>query len=260
MPAICANTICSHESKNSVGKRGHDQNIKNEILDFKLNKYYEETCLIFPSLHDLPAPNRQASLPSVYDFEETKNEAFRPWASAELDIRVAIGHDILQELRVAAGLHNYYLRRQKDSRGLAAMKHVSEAQSSASRKKGAAVSAYTQNWLRINKLLRSGLITVDGAKTRLCGLQQIDSAQDVKFFEEPGCQTNSYLGNENVTVSWIWRVAMKGQPDIFPRNSNAMKAFTSDWESEGVSQGTCCKLSLQFSSKTTAMASLFLTN
>lgn len=155
------------------------------------------------------------------------------WASAELDIRVAIGHDILQELRIAAGLYNYFLRRQKHSRGVAAMKQVSESQSSVSRKKGATVSAYIQNWGRINNLIKSGLVIIDNAKSRLCGLQQLDSTEDVKFFEESGAQTSGYLGHTNLNVSWIWRVAMKDQPEHLRLDSSAMKAFTNDWESEG---------------------------
>jgi hypothetical protein len=158
---------------------------------------------------------------------------FHQWSKAELQIRVGIGHDLLQELRVAAGLHSYYLRRQKHSRGRVQMERVAKSQDSASKNKSTIISKYIKNWESISQILRNDNSLTDQSPTLLKGLQQLNASEDVKFFEEWGTQTGSYAGYSELNVSWIWRVAMEGQPSALIVKESEIKELTNSWESEG---------------------------
>jgi hypothetical protein len=158
---------------------------------------------------------------------------FHQWAKAELQIRVGIGHDLLQDLRVAAGLHSYYFRRQNHSRGRAQMERVAKSQDSASKSKSAIISKYIKNWQSISQILKNDNTLNSQSSTLLKGLRQLNASEDVKFFEEWGTQTGSYIGYTELNVSWIWRVAMEGQPKAIIVKGSEIKELTDSWESEG---------------------------
>lgn len=145
---------------------------------------------------------------------------------------MGIGHDILQDLRTATGLHSYIMRRQKHSRGQAQMEKVSKCQDRASRKKQALVQNYISNWQKISRILRISNISHQ-RDILLKGLQPLSKDEDIRFFEEWGNQPTNYMEHSQVNLSWIWRVAMEGQPDKVPIQSSEIKNLTDSWESEG---------------------------
>jgi hypothetical protein len=162
------------------------------------------------------------------------SDEFYQWAKAEVYIRVGIGHDLLQELRISAGLHSYYVRRQKHSRGRAQMEKVAKSQNSASKRKSKLIGDYIKNWRRISEILKANKRLDMQKEGLLKGLQQLNKAEDVKFFEEWGSRTGDYSGFSNLSISWIWRVAMEGQPGSVSIGGNEIKTLTDSWESEGI--------------------------
>jgi hypothetical protein len=159
--------------------------------------------------------------------------ALKQWARAELYIRVGIGHDLLQDLRMAAGLHSYFTRRQKSSRGRSQMEKVAKSQAAASRKKNAIVSSYTRNWGKISHIFSTHSDLHLTRDELLKGLQELNRIEDVKFFEEWGVQTESYMGFTRLNVSWIWRIAMDGTSQDFLVESGQVDQLTDSWECEG---------------------------
>lgn len=146
-----------------------------------------------------------------------------------------MGHDYLEELRHAVGLNHYICRRQqKGARGIKEMQKVSKQQADTSRKKGVIISDYIHNWSKISSLLMTGHITARSGEDRLKALKPLDSRRDAAFFEEWGAQAASYMGHRNLNVTWIWRIAMEGQPAQITIDGSEIKKLTDSWESEGM--------------------------
>jgi hypothetical protein len=154
------------------------------------------------------------------------------WATTELRLRVGIGHGFLADLRNAAAMHSYYLRRQSSSRGLSEMKTVARCQDSASKKKSKHISLYIDNWKCMQKIF-SIFPQLQERKGRLLkGLQPLNRKEDVNFFEGWGERINEYGFTSDLRVSWIWRVAMEDQSELVT-SQNELDWRLSTWESEG---------------------------
>jgi hypothetical protein len=204
----------------------------NPKLENKIACYNEEVFSHFPFLEKQYHTTDAVVLPSMCK-DTSQSVALKQWARAELFIRVGIGHDLLQELRMAAGLHSYFMRRQKHSRGRTQMEKVSKSQAAASRKKNAIVTSYSRNWEKISHIfsINSELNLI--RDELLKGLQVLNKTEDVKFFEEWGVQTENYMGFTPLNVSWIWRIAMDGISQKFQVDRGQVKQLTDSWESEG---------------------------
>ena len=93
--------------------KGHCRNSTDQ--DLLLSKFNNEVITYIPILED-KALTSDPLLPSNLQII-SPNLDYQLWAKSELYIRVGIGHELLQELRISAGLHSYYSRHQFHSRG-----------------------------------------------------------------------------------------------------------------------------------------------
>jgi hypothetical protein len=232
------------------GQQGGSFSRKDEQLRQQLQFLRHQICSILPSLEALQLPADKSPIPSSLSSGYLNGDDLQSWAECELDLRIGIGHDYLAELRHAVGLQHYLLRREKKSaRGVKGMQKVSRQQASTARQKSSIISDYIRNWKRIARLLSSGLIHVQEGEDRLKGLQELNSKRDVQFFEEWGTQTSNYMGHRNVNVTWIWRVAMEGQPDAVILEGSSVKRLTDAWESEGQIQFAPAHFTEQYSAR-----------
>lgn len=160
---------------------------------------------------------------------------FEVWSRVEVDLRVGIGHELLQEIRNSACLYNYISRRQKESRGQRQMQAISKQLNTISSKKSALLSKYKYNWKQIMVIFGKIPTLHQSRKTILKGLQELDCSKDVKFFEEWGSQTGSYSAQSELNLSWIWRVAMEDkQPHRFSSTESLkVEKLMGTWENEG---------------------------
>jgi hypothetical protein len=186
---------------------------------------------LFPGLEGFDLPEQKTALPSSYPLAEVSKPEHESWAKTELELRVGMGHDLLDELRQAVGLHSYLIRRSKKARGVKAMKKVSKYQASTSRQKGQIIRDYIQNFDRLNRLLQAGVISMQEQSGALQGLQRLDAKKDAQFFQAWGDQPGEYAEQNGLLISWIWRVAMLSPPG--EDKVNDVRAMTKSWESEG---------------------------
>lgn len=202
------------------------------LRESKIRNQNQEALAIMTDLkQDETNEGTSPLLPSSYpDKLQTVEE--KAWAKAEVMIRVGIGHDTLQKIRIAAGLHSYYLRHQKQSRGREQMQRVARSQDAESKKKASLISSYTVNWKKIECIFENNPHLHSQKIQLLKGLQVLNRAEDIKFFQEWGSQTNVYMGHSEVKVSWIWTVCLENQADILKEKSD-IKKLTGTWESEG---------------------------
>lgn len=215
---------------------------------------------MFPTLEGTQLKLDEVPLPSAFLPLTIADQEYRRWVNYEFDIRVGMGHDYLEELRQAVGLNHYiYRRQQKNARGLKEMQKVSKQQADTSRKKGLIISNYIHNWSQISSLLMTGHVQAEFGEDRLKGLKPLDSKRDVTFFEEWGAQAASYMGHRDLNVSWIWRIAMEGQPSHLTIQGSEIKKLTDSWESEGTmkSTGFLFAAKTYYSTKTSLVTHIF---
>jgi hypothetical protein len=201
----------------------------------KISSYNEEIYARFPELECNERNSDVLALPSnsCGTANATLAEA---WGRVEAELRVGIGHELLQEIRNYACLHHYITRKkQKDSRGNKQMEAVAKQQSTVASKKAVLVGKYISNWRQITAIFNVMPCLQSQKESILKGLQRLDREEDVKFFEEWGSQTGSYTTHSSLNISWIWRVAMEGrQPSQFSgAQLSELQKLTNSWESEG---------------------------
>ena len=154
-------------------------------------------------------------------------------------LRVGHGHELLEELRQAAGLHHYMVRRSGHARGVKGMKNSSHRQIIQAGKKGQLISAYVRNWARLSKLLSINVVAKEHQNDVLQGLQKLDGKNDVAYFvawgEQKGDQGSKGVSDRALTCTWIWRVAMaqQGVELVDQMDQQGIKEMTRLWESEG---------------------------
>jgi len=164
---------------------------------------------------------------------------FRRFCQHEFDLRVGIGHELLQDIRNAASIGYRFSNLQSAHWGIEAYQELTPAQKKAAAKKDNIISRYIHNWQRLQHLLDSGRIPPDEHSSRLRGLQKLDRAKDTKYFAPEGHQATAFMGhlNNNEHISWIWTVPMLG---VVPSNDKqALHHALSEWIDE-------CEISLEF--------------
>lgn len=156
------------------------------------------------------------------------------WLKFELQLRVGIGHSILEDLRHSIGLHHYLMRKVvKRARGDKEKKAVSKQAADSSKKKTNLTRDYINNWDRISKIINSSIIPDSEAVRLLSGLEELNPQTDTKFFTEIGDQPTSYIGHRAPNVSWIWRIAMSIAEESEENPTSVGSLSSDDWESEG---------------------------
>lgn len=209
------------------------RNKETTLRESKIRNHNAEVLTLFPDLeHNEANEGIIPLLPSSYADAIQSHEG-KAWAKAELMIRVGIGHDTLQKIRIAAGLHNYYTRHQKHSRGREQMLRIARSQGSESEKKAKLISHYIANWSKIESLLKKYSHLRAQKNHLIKGLQVLNRSEDVKFFQEWGGQTAEYMGHSHQNISWIWTVCMENQSARLTEKSE-IKKLTGTWESEGI--------------------------
>ena len=185
---------------------------------------------VFPEIiSEEDVPSNRVALPSACQFTDFASETYSHWINTELGLHVGMGHNLLQEIRNAAGLQNYYSRKQKKkTRGFAEMKSVAQSQKRIGTDKSRFVQKYNRNWKHIQTLLNLSSLSIYEKPLHLKGLRAITGAEDITFF------TNMDDNGDRTTdskISWIWEVAMLDQPEH--KSNRTMEELVTNWESEG---------------------------
>jgi hypothetical protein len=190
---------------------------------------------LFPEVCDLTVPDTKTALPSAYGIAIMGQAEHQRWALSELRLRVGLGHELIEELRRAIGLHSWLIGGKKKARGVKAMLRVSGTLKASARKRGDIIGDYIRNWARIARLNAAGFLPSRVYQTTLQGLQPLDSKTDIKFFQEWGNKTGNYVSDPTARVSWIWQVAMlrDARPSDAAGTQTDIKTMTRAWESEG---------------------------
>ena len=200
-------------------------------MEEKLAKHRQEVMQLFPYLssEDLIVPG--VSLGSGYSLDDKTDPELQKFCRQELELRVGLGHEIVQDMRTAASLA-YRLQGQQwtETRGVIEMKRVAEAQKRTSNRKAKLAADYNHNWRRISSLLECSWIDADDREQALLGLEKLNSEADIHYFTNPGVQTANYMGHIDDTASWIWKVQMLGSGASTDREERA-KAVRA-WEKE----------------------------
>lgn len=224
----CRNDLKENKVK-TVSWYNREQSIGREA-----NKYRDAVNSVFKNITQ--ESEDVIPLPSLMEIEAGENQALKRWCNAELDLRVAIGHDTLQRIRQSIGLQSFYSRKQKkQTRGQNEMQNVARSQQAVSKRKIQLIKKYCRNWMCIQKLINHMHLNAQDSALRLKGLQGLSSNEDLNFFVE---SSQSHLPQ----LSWIWTVAMlDSSTSSLPQTSLQL---VSEWESEGVciSCMECCIL------------------
>jgi hypothetical protein len=122
---------------------------ENQLLQQR-QELLQQTLLVIPELENKEISSDLAPLPSTYleaGLALGTDQQCLQWLKFELQLRVGIGHTLLEDLRHAIGLHHYLLRKvTKSARGDAGKKAASKQTASASKKKGGIIKDYIDNW------------------------------------------------------------------------------------------------------------------
>jgi hypothetical protein len=190
---------------------------------------------LFPAVGALSLADKKTTLPSAYHFDIAGAPEHLKWAQAELQLRVGMGHELIDKLCRAVGLHSWLMGGKKKARGVESMVKVSGTLKANVRRRGDIISDYIRNWAHIARLKESSKLPSSEYNGLLQGLQNLDSKTDIKFFQEWGNRTSNYVPNGSDKVSWIWHVGMVG--DIRPAsngvNQSEIERLTWTWESKG---------------------------
>lgn len=214
-------------------EKKHTQTYKIRLSDVetRIAKHYSCARSIFPDISEEEVVAPGIALASSFTQLHLEDPGFIAYLDYELELRIGHGHDLLEVIRLAAGLHNFYVIKQRHSRGQLEMQKVAKSQSAAATKKSRAVQAYTKNWFKITQILNCRSLPSVKRVDRLKGLQELRGDQDVKFFESNGVLTNSFVSDAKLNISWIWQIAMLEAPDMMGQSSARERVHI--WEKEG---------------------------
>jgi len=222
-----------------------------ETLEQQTTEYNDDVKAAFPQLATGWAAEQKGKilLPSSLNSIQIEDMQYLKLANAELDIRVGIGHDLLEEIRMATGLHNYYSRKQmKSSRGQHEMQKVAKASKTVSKQKSTSVQQYIQNWNHMQDLVQQ--VSEKDVVARLQGLKAIQNNESFSFFLNP--DETMKMTNPIQKPSWIWQMTL---PSTNLAHGIAIhQDLVSDWESEGLFLMSEKALADIKNSKTLAMA------
>lgn len=201
-------------------------------LEAQVAEHCAQALSLFPYLKDESRFHTGVSLGSSYYLQNKTDPKFRRYCEQELDLRVGVGHELLQELRTATSVVHGNYKIQKSSRGVDQMQATAKAQGRAVARRDRAASDYQYNWKKIECLLAAPWLPPEAKTTRLCGLRKLNPQRDIKFYLEEGAQTQSYMGELQENASWIWQVAMLGTTSV---GGSGYKEALSEWVKEGLS-------------------------
>jgi hypothetical protein len=211
----------------------HDTNPKNYRkkmdLETKVAEHCSQILAQFPYLKDESLFHTGVALGSSYYLPNKTDPEFQKYCEQELDLRIGLGHELLQELRTVTSVLHGNCKVQKWSRGVDQMQATAKAQDRAVARRDKAASDYRYNWKKIECLLTARWLSSEEKARRLRGLQKLNP-EDIKFYLEPGTQTRSYMGELQENASWIWQVAMFGTTPI---GSGGYERALQEWVREG---------------------------
>jgi len=209
---------------------------REQNLERKTQVHWEQVQSIFPGItkqDDNNSSSHWIALSSTC-VHLSSDDLYLRWTSAELDLRVGLGHDLLQEIRNSTGLQHYYIRKQKKmSRGQKEMQHVARSQKTNSEQKLRFVRKYRSNWMSIQKLMEILGLRSEEAVLRTKGLRALPKNEDITFFQTQDITSGNHAPDSQPSnsASWIWEVAMLDEVGICSTKSNL--ELVKEWESEG---------------------------
>jgi hypothetical protein len=191
--------------------------MKRENLEDAIAEYRKEVLEMFPSLESDQLVNGTVSIGSSFSRRSaTDDPEFRRFCQYELDLRVGIAHELLQEVRDATSLGYRFNNKSKMAWGVEAYQETAPAQKRAAAKRDRVASDYNYNWGKIQHILENDWIPANERTSKLRGLQKLDPKKDMKYFAPDGHQTYGFMGHlghldsNTDEVSWIWMVPMLG--------------------------------------------------
>ena len=188
--------------------RGAKKNL--ESLEEAVAEHNAEVLELFPFLANEVILDGNVALGSNYSLTGKDDPDFRGFCDKELELRVGLGHELVQDMRTTASLvYRLYGLQLSQTKGVKEMKQTAEAQKRASNSRNRLASDYKHNWRKIQELLDCDWVEPDDGRKRLRGLRQL-SMEDIWYFANPGEQTNAYMAYSNSEASWIWKVQMLG--------------------------------------------------
>ena len=199
-------------------------------LEAKAAEFKEQVIEVFPYLGDEYTIQGGVAIGSGYDWQDKKDPEFRKFCRFELQLRVGLGHELLQDLRTAVSIAYRFIGEQKATWGVTQTQELSVPQKKAASRTSRVVADYVHNWRKIEILLASNRCDPADYALHLRGLQKLDPQKDVKYYKTDGVQTQSYMGYLDKDVSWIWHVPMLGVS--FSNDREQMTKALEEWIDE----------------------------
>ena len=207
------------------------------MLERETAQHYNKVCSGFPSFGGENPPPTRVALPSAYEQNNKAGIRYARWCSAELDLQIGMGHDLLHAIRRSTSLQNFYSRTQKTvTRGQTEMKNVARLQKRTSTEKSGIVQKYIRNWKRMQTLMDHLNLNSQEKAIRSKGLRALTETEDTSL--PPSAEIDRH-GNRSQTkvrfkMSWIWEVAMLERTGS--ASTQIADQVLHDWEEEGATQ------------------------
>jgi hypothetical protein len=199
-------------------------------LEEKAHDHRDKVINVFPYLHE-EIEIGDVALASGYELEENTDPNWQRFNRQELELRVGLGHELVQEMRAISSMsYRMQVYQSTQTKGVIRMKQVEQAQKRVSSRTGKVAADYNHNWLKIQALLDYGDIQPTESLALLRGLQQLNKDTDIKYFAAVGAQTESYMGHLTADASWIWKVQMLGTSSS--AEPSDMQIALENWERE----------------------------
>jgi hypothetical protein len=183
---------------------------KAEGLERKIAEFKEDVFESFPYLVEQAITLGSIPIGSGYNGTRNTDPEFRRFCEYELDLRVGLGHELLQDLRTSVSISHRFNLEQKDTWGVDLTDEITRSQKKASTRTSRGASDYIHNWRKIQAILGFGFIPENDHTSRLKGLQKLETQKDLKYFKVAGQQTQNYMDPIKEDISWIWHVPMLG--------------------------------------------------
>ena len=206
-----------------------------ENLEEKIRLHRNEVLELFPFLEEQPILEGTVTLGSGYGLDNISDPEFQKFCYQELELRVGLGHELVQDMRTVSSLL-YRLQDEQwtQSSGVKEMKGAAAAQKRASSTRSKHATDYSYNWRRIDTLQEAlvdcGYLTHGGVRAQLRGLQKLEAEKDIRYYAKRGQQTTAYSAITDPEASWIWKIQMLGSS--LSTNPEDMERSLKLWERE----------------------------
>jgi hypothetical protein len=203
---------------------------KREDLEEQVADHREKVMSLFPYLSE-EIELGTVAIGSGYDLENNTDPDWKKFSRQELELRVGVGHELVQEMRsVSSMAYQLQVYQRPETEGVIRMQQVAQAQKRVSTRMGKVAADYNHNWSKIKALIDCSGIPPSESQALLRGLQVLDRKTDFKYFISPGAQTESYMGHLTADATWIWKVQMLGK--AASAEPADMRAALKNWERE----------------------------